>query len=97
MAVMESSAAGVPVVSTRHAGIPDVVIDGETGLLVDEHDVDGMAQAMLKLLEDRQLAVEMGAKGRDFILKNFSRQKHLALLSRIVLDSIALNAGIGRN
>jgi glycosyltransferase involved in cell wall biosynthesis len=97
VAVMESSAAGVPVVSTRHAGIPDVVIDGETGLLVDEHDVDGMAQAMLKLLEDRQLAVEMGAKGRDFILKNFSRQKHLALLSRIVLDSIALNAGIGRN
>lgn len=96
VAVMESSAAGVPVVSTRHAGIPDVVIDGQTGLLVDEHDVGGMAQAMLKLLEDRQLAAEMGARGREFILKNFSRQEHLALLSHIVLGSVSTNTARGR-
>lgn len=97
VAVMESSAAGVPVVSTRHAGIPDVVIDGETGLLVDEHDVNGMAKAMLKLLEDRELAVAMGEKGRKFMLENFSRQKHLNLLSRIVLETASQNTDVRRS
>ena len=46
---LEAGAAGLPIVATRHAGIPDVVIQGETGFLVDEHDVDGMAQRMLRL------------------------------------------------
>ena len=68
-----------------------MVIDGETGLLVDEHDVNGMAKAMLKLLEDRELAVAMGKRGRKFILENFSRQKHLNLLSRIVLETASQN------
>src|SRR5258707_11809281 len=42
--IVEAGATGLPVISTRHAGIPDVVVDGETGLLVEERDVEGMAQ-----------------------------------------------------
>ena len=51
VAVLEAAAAGLPVIATRHAGIPDVVCHGQTGLLVDEHDVDGMATAMQKDLD----------------------------------------------
>ena len=52
VAVMEAQLSGLPVVATRHAGIPEVVVDGSTGLLVDEGDVAGMAEAMLLLLRD---------------------------------------------
>src|SRR5690606_24279507 len=43
LAVLEAGAAGLPVISTKHAGIPDVIVDGKTGLLCVEHDVATMA------------------------------------------------------
>jgi glycosyltransferase involved in cell wall biosynthesis len=64
VAVLEASASGLPVVATRHAGIPDVVEDGVTGLLVAERDVDGMAEAMIELANDPDLAGRLGAAGR---------------------------------
>ena len=48
-AIQEAMAYGLAVVSTRHAGIPEAVVDGETGLLVDEGDVEGMAQAFVEI------------------------------------------------
>lgn len=56
VAVLEAGATGLPVVSTLHAGIPDVVIEGQTGFLVAEHDVEGMAERMLRLAQDAELA-----------------------------------------
>jgi glycosyltransferase involved in cell wall biosynthesis len=55
---------GIPVVSTQHAGIPDVVVDGETGYLVDEGDADGMSGRMLQLVRDPELAGRMGRAAR---------------------------------
>jgi len=88
VAIMEASAAGLPVVSTRHAGIPDVVVDGETGWLVDEHDVKGMAGKMLRLLEDLDLAKQMGARGRNFIRETCSREQHLDLLAATIREAV---------
>lgn len=59
-AIQEAMAHSMAVVSTRHAGIPEAVIEGETGLLVDEGDVDGMARAML---EATSSAAGFGAAG----------------------------------
>lgn len=70
--ILEASAAGLPVIATRHAGIPEVVVDGETGLLVDEHDVAGMARAMERLLDDQKLAAELGRAGRLRAEQNFA-------------------------
>jgi glycosyltransferase involved in cell wall biosynthesis len=70
--VLEAGAAALPVVSTRHAGIQDVVVDGETGILVDERDVDGMARAMLTLARDPALAAALGRRGRDRVMAHFS-------------------------
>jgi colanic acid/amylovoran biosynthesis glycosyltransferase len=60
VAILEAGAAGLPVVATRHAGIPDVVVEGETGLLVDEHDVTDMARHMLRLVDEPQVAETLG-------------------------------------
>jgi colanic acid/amylovoran biosynthesis glycosyltransferase len=82
--ILEASAAGLPIISTRHAGIPDVVIEDETGLLVDEHDVNGMAEYMIRLLEDRELASKMGDRARQNVKANFSLKMHIDKLNSII-------------
>lgn len=84
VAVLEAGAAGLPVVSTRHAGIKDVVIHGETGFLVDERDVQGMAGYMVELARDPGLAVRLGQRAREHVCANFSMEKSLATLWRII-------------
>ncbi|HNU55354.1 MAG TPA: glycosyltransferase [Flavobacteriales bacterium] len=65
LAVLEAMASAVPVIATRHAGIPDVV-DGERGLLCEERDVDAMAHHMVTLVDDPGLALRMGLAGRAY-------------------------------
>jgi glycosyltransferase involved in cell wall biosynthesis len=87
--VLEAGASGLAVVSTRHAGIPDVVIDGETGFLVDERDASGMAVHMARLLDDRQLAGDMGRAARRHICGEFAMERRLSYLWSIIEASIA--------
>ena len=60
VAIMEAMANGLPIVSTRHSGIPFLVEDGLTGLLSEESDVQAMARNILKLAANLELRVEMG-------------------------------------
>src|SRR5690606_25159636 len=46
VSILEASIAGIPVISTRHSGIKDVIIEGKTGYLVDEFDINKMAESM---------------------------------------------------
>jgi len=82
--VLEASASALPVVSTRHAGIPDVVVDGETGLLVDEKDVRRMAEHMLRVAHDPQLAARLGRAGRERIVSNYTMDHSISRLWSIV-------------
>ena len=84
VSVMEAGATGLPVVATRHAGIPDVVLDGATGFLVEEGDVDGMARQMLRLACTPALAAEMGAAARQRVSMEFSQSGSLAGLWAII-------------
>ena len=63
VAILEAAAAGLPVISTLHAGIPDVIEDGKNGFIVEEHDVDGMARCMIEILESPDEARRMGKAG----------------------------------
>lgn len=85
VAVMEAQLSGLPVVATHHAGIPEVVVDGETGLLVDEGDVAGMAIAMTRLIDDPALAARLGDCGRRRIEEGFTIDHHLRQVSGLVL------------
>lgn len=91
VAILEASAAGLPVIATVHAGIPDVIIDGETGLLGAEHDVEAMANKMILLLENKELAKQMGEKGKERITNHFSLENHLQTLDQIIAKTILKN------
>lgn len=82
--ILEAGAAALPVVSTRHAGIPDVVIEGKTGFLVDELDVEGMAAHLVSLLKDPEQCRKKGAAAREHIRENFSSDQHSARLSGVI-------------
>jgi glycosyltransferase involved in cell wall biosynthesis len=72
VALLEAMASGLPVVATRHSGIPEAVSDGETGILVEEHDVAGMTKAIGALLADPGRAEAMGKAGRARVLAQFT-------------------------
>ena len=82
--ILEAQAAGLPVISTRHAGIVNSVIEGETGFLVDERDVDGMAERMRTLLGDTDLCRSMGKNAREHIRQNYNIDDHIGRLQRVL-------------
>lgn len=84
VAVLEAGATGLPVVATRHGGIPDVVTDEETGLLVEERDVAGMARALLRLLHDPAEAGALGGAARRHVRENYSAERSVARLWEII-------------
>jgi glycosyltransferase involved in cell wall biosynthesis len=86
--VLEAGSSGLPVVSTRHAGIRDVVLEGKTGFLVDEFDVAGMAEQMIALVEQPERALELGRNARKHIEENFSLEESINNLWRIILNCI---------
>lgn len=90
LAILEASAAGLPVISTKHAGIPDVIIDNETGLLSNEHDVKTMAANMMFLLNHTGQAKKMGSAGKINISKHFSLERHIDVIQNIINDLMSL-------
>ncbi|WP_167342346.1 glycosyltransferase [Nonlabens sp. SY33080] len=84
LAVLESSAAGLPVISTTHAGIKDVVQHKISGLLCEEHDVTTMAAHMDTLLSHREQAIEMGKNAKNRIKDDFTLEKHITTLNNLL-------------
>jgi glycosyltransferase involved in cell wall biosynthesis len=64
-------AAGLPVVSTRNGGLPEVIEDGVTGLLVEPADADGLTVAIARLLDDPELRRRYGDAGRQRAAERF--------------------------
>jgi glycosyltransferase involved in cell wall biosynthesis len=73
--ILESMAAGVPVVATRVGGTPEAVQDGETGLLVPARDAAALARAICLLLEDRELATRLGGAARQRVSERFGMER----------------------
>jgi colanic acid/amylovoran biosynthesis glycosyltransferase len=83
-AIQEGMANGMAVVSTRHSGIPEAVLEGETGLLVDENDAEGMAQAFLAV---PSIAAKLGEAGYRRAAANYSWDHEKARLRYWLFDS----------
>jgi glycosyltransferase involved in cell wall biosynthesis len=73
--LVEAMAAGKPVVATRASSIPEIVRDGETGLLVDTHAPEMLAGALIEMLDDPGRARAMGQRGREVMLETFTLEK----------------------
>jgi glycosyltransferase involved in cell wall biosynthesis len=85
--VLEGAASGLPIVATRHGGIKDSVIDGETGFLVEEYDVSTMATRMKLLCADGERASSMGARGRTRMEDVYRMEKSIEGLHEILLGA----------
>lgn len=72
IAILEAMRAKLPVVATRVGGVPETVIDGDTGLLVESDDVNAMVAAMRKLVASRELRRAMGLSGNRLLDREFS-------------------------
>ena len=75
IALLEAMAAGLPVVATRVGGVPEVVVDGVTGLLVPPRDPGALSEAVLTLLQAPDLRRKMGQAGQERVREHFSVER----------------------
>jgi colanic acid/amylovoran biosynthesis glycosyltransferase len=80
--ILEAASSGLAIVSTLHAGIKEAVINGETGYLVPEHDIEGMAEKMMIFAADPVLAEQFGKAGRMYMLKSYDIHYSITILNK---------------
>lgn len=88
MVFAEAQAMGTPVVSFRHGGIPEVVEDGATGLLVPERDSQALATAIIRLLRDNRMWSQFSVQGATRIPSVYSLQRQTNLLEDIYVSAV---------
>lgn len=81
--LMEAMATGMPVVSTRHSGIPELIYDGQTGFLVEEREVSALASVLHSLLHNSDQWANMGRKARRYV-----KHAHNFLTENIKLERL---------
>jgi colanic acid/amylovoran biosynthesis glycosyltransferase len=89
--ILEAGSSGLAIVSTQHAGIKEAVINGETGYLVPEHDIEGMAGYMMKIAGDVNLAVDLGKKEAAHIRENYDINSRINTITKLLKQAIANN------
>jgi glycosyltransferase involved in cell wall biosynthesis len=93
--VLEAMASGLPVVGTRVNGIEDLVVDGETGLLVEAGDVDALADALGRLLEQPRMRSAMGRAARERIIRHFDLGPVAEAKTKLFLELAGASHGDG--
>lgn len=93
VAVLEASACGVPVVVSDVGGLPEVVVDGATGLVVPREDPEAASRALEKLVLSPGGRREMGLRGREHVVGNYSWEKSLDIMLETYQNLLAGSAG----
>lgn len=86
VAIMEAMASGIPVISTFHAGISEIIEHNVTGFLVEECDVDKMAEYMLRIIINPNEAKEIGKNANNYAIENFNLEKNVNKLVGEILN-----------
>src|SRR6185295_12187693 len=89
VAIMEAMASGLAVVATRHSGIVELITEEVDGLLVDEYDIDAMAEAMIRLAEDDSFVSALGKRASDRISNDPLIRDHVSILEGIIQECIS--------
>jgi GT2 family glycosyltransferase/glycosyltransferase involved in cell wall biosynthesis len=83
VSLMEAAGSGLPVVATRHSGVPELVVDNVTGLLSEEKDVASLAKHLIALATDVELCNRLGDEGANLVKKSFNLYTEASLLKNI--------------
>jgi colanic acid/amylovoran biosynthesis glycosyltransferase len=94
--VLEAMAYGLPVVSTRHSGIPEAITDSQDGLLVEQPDPSSLATAILQLIENPPLYERLSRNAHDTVQRRFSLAANAAALETLYREALSLRPGIAR-
>jgi glycosyltransferase involved in cell wall biosynthesis len=73
--IIEGMAAGKPIIATNGGGVPEIVDDGKTGILIPMGDVQAMAQSICRVLANPSLAADMGVRGRERVRDYFTIER----------------------
>jgi glycosyltransferase involved in cell wall biosynthesis len=87
--VLEALALARPVVATSVGGIPEAILDGETGMLVPAGDRDATASAILRLLDDKELAGRLATAGRKLVLQRYTVEAQASALAALYREALA--------
>ena len=90
--ILEAMSTGLPVLATQHGGIPEAVDQGRTGLLVEERDFVGLAEAMKAAVRSPMIFLEMGALASQSVAANFEQREQIRQLEAHYDEAIALAA-----
>ncbi|MEM4188093.1 MAG: glycosyltransferase family 4 protein [Candidatus Hadarchaeum sp.] len=93
VSAIEAMASGCPVVGTSVGGLPDIILEGETGYLVPPRDPEALAAAVLSLLQDREIAARMGQTARALAKDRFSLQRLVSDVQNLY-ESLLVSKGI---
>ncbi len=74
-AIMEAFACELPIIATKHAGIPEIVENNVSGILVPERDSEKLAEAMIKLAKDTELCKQFGVNGKKIVNEKYNVNK----------------------
>jgi glycosyltransferase involved in cell wall biosynthesis len=96
LTLIEGMAAGLPVVATRVGGVPEVVVEDETGLLAPAGDADALAAQILRLAEDRGLRERLGGAGRERARASFDEGRMIAAYDQIYGEVVDRASGARR-
>lgn len=88
--LLESMAAGVPVVATNVGGTPEAVVDGQSGLLVPPRDVPALADAIARVLENDVLAARLADQGRRRVTERFSFAQTVGANEQLYLETLGV-------
>jgi glycosyltransferase involved in cell wall biosynthesis len=88
ISLAEAASYKLPVVSTIHNGIPENVIDGITGLLVKEYDYEAMGEKMSYLINNSEIAIEMGGEGHEHIKSLCSNERRIEEVSMLLTNIV---------
>jgi L-malate glycosyltransferase len=86
---VEGSACARPIIASRVGGLPEVVIDQETGIMVEPENVDALAQAMEHLMQHPEERQRMGRNGREFVLKHYDWQHNVSQMEEVYRKLLA--------
>jgi phosphatidylinositol alpha-1,6-mannosyltransferase len=85
---LEASASGTPVIGGRSGGIPEAIVEGTTGLLVDPEDPADIARALTRCLTEAGLSAELGRAGAEWVRREFSWPKVADRMERVLTETV---------